>query len=244
MATKTIKAWINGAIQEIEVEDIAVSEQPLSVDERVDVLEDKHEVVFTDGNLLVGNGTTELEEMTPNEVLEHINGASVMTLTTEEYEALHEDESNANTLYLLTDSDDRPDWSQTDETAVDYIKNKPDIDGIVDDLNVRIDETNELVANLSNISSTNYDESIIGLSVDGQTITYIKGDGSVHSFTTQDTDTTYSIATDEITGLTKLYATTGSAEDGTMTQKAIKTELDKKVGVKVDDSNDMLIFTI
>lgn len=32
-------------------------------------------------------------------------------------------------------------------------------------------------------------KSIIGLSVDGTTITYIKGDGSIHSFETQDTDT-------------------------------------------------------
>ena len=91
---------------------------------------------------------------------------------------------------------------------------------------------------------SDYNESIIGLSVDGTTITYIKGDGSVHTFETQDTDTTYSLGTDEVTGLTKLYATIGSAEDGTMTQKAIKTELDKKVGVSVDDSQDILIFTV
>lgn len=91
---------------------------------------------------------------------------------------------------------------------------------------------------------TSYDESIIGLSVDGRTVTYIKGDGSVHTFETQDTNTTYSIGTDAVTGLTKLYATTGSAEDGTMTQKAIKTELDKKVGVSIDDSQGMLVFTI
>ena len=87
-------------------------------------------------------------------------------------------------------------------------------------------------------------ENIIGLSVDGKTITYIKGDGSVHSFETQDEDTTYSLGTDTRTGLTKLYATTGSAEDGTMTQKAIKTELDKKVGVVVDETQGALIFTI
>lgn len=87
-------------------------------------------------------------------------------------------------------------------------------------------------------------ETIIGLSVDGRTVTYIKGDGSVHSFETQDNDTTYSLGTDEVTGLTKLYATTGSAEDGTMTQKAIKTELDKKVGVKADDATGTLIFTV
>lgn len=89
-----------------------------------------------------------------------------------------------------------------------------------------------------------YNESIIGLSVDGQVVTYIKGDGSVHTIITQDTDTTYSLGTDEVTGLTKLYATTGSAEDGTMTQKAIKTELDKKVGVSIDGTQDMLVFTI
>lgn len=92
--------------------------------------------------------------------------------------------------------------------------------------------------------SIDYNETIIGLSIDGTTITYIKGDGSIHSFETQDTNTTYSLATDEVTGLTKLYATTGSAEDGTMTQKAIKTELDKKVGVTIDDSQNTLIFII
>ena len=100
------------------------------------------------------------------------------------------------------------------------------------------------VADLSNTVEINYNESIIGLSIDGTTITYVKGDGSVHSFETQDTNTTYSLGTDSVTGLTKLYATTGSAEDGTMTQKAIKTELDKKVGVNIDSANNMLVFTI
>lgn len=104
MATKIIKAWIDGAIQEIEVEDITSPEQPLSYEERLDALEDKP--VITDGNLLVGNGTEELEEMTPEEVLSHINGASVATLTSAEYEALSDDESNANILYVLTDTDD------------------------------------------------------------------------------------------------------------------------------------------
>lgn len=92
--------------------------------------------------------------------------------------------------------------------------------------------------------TTNYNESIIALSVDGRIVTYIKGDGSIHTFETQDNDTTYSLGTDEVTGLTKLYATTGNAEDGTMTQKAIKTELDKKVGVNIDGENHTLIFTI
>lgn len=95
---------------------------------------------------------------------------------------------------------------------------------------------------LKTSTTTNFDESIIGLSVSGTTVTYIKGDGSVHTFETQDTNTTYSLGTDQETGLTKLYATIGSAEDGTMTQKAIKTELDKKVGVRLN--NNTLVFTI
>lgn len=104
MATKIIKALVDGIIQDIEVEDIVSPEQPLSIEERVDTLEDKHEVVITDGNLLVGNGTTDLEEITPEEVLEHINGASVTTMTIDEYEALGEN-FNANTLYAITDDE-------------------------------------------------------------------------------------------------------------------------------------------
>lgn len=104
--------------------------------------------------------------------------------------------------------------------------------------------TGDTIVDLSNTVSANYSESIIGLSVEGTTVTYIKGDGTEHTFETQDTDTTYSLGTDEVTGLTKLYATTGNAEDGTMTQKAIKTELDKKVGVSIDTTQDMLIFSI
>ena len=114
MATKIIKALIDGVVQEIEVEDIISPEQMLSPEERLDVLEDKHEVVITDGNLLVGNGTTELEEMTPEEMLFHINGASVATMTTAEYTELEQaQETNANTLYMLTDAEEAgaSDWS-------------------------------------------------------------------------------------------------------------------------------------
>lgn len=92
--------------------------------------------------------------------------------------------------------------------------------------------------------TANPDESIIGLIVNGTTVTYTRADGSTGSFETQDTDTTYSLGTDEITGLTRLYSTVGNAEDGTMTQKAIKTELDKKVGVTINDTLNQLIFTI
>ena len=128
-------------------------------------------------------------------------------------------------------------------------KARQDIGAITDDFDalesvVDTKASADTVNNLSSTVSSNYNESIIGLSVNGTIVTYIKGDGSVHTFETQDTNTTYSLGTDEATGLTKLYATTGSAEDGTMTQKAIKTELDKKVGVTIDNTNNTLIFTI
>ena len=87
-------------------------------------------------------------------------------------------------------------------------------------------------------------ENIIALVVDGTTVTYTKADGTTGSFETQDNDTTYQLATDEITGLTRLYSTAGNAEDGTMTQKAIKTELDKKVGVTMNENLNQLIFII
>lgn len=100
------------------------------------------------------------------------------------------------------------------------------------------------ISGVLTVTSAQHNETIIGLSVNGTTVTYVKGDGTVHTFETQDTNTIYSLGTDEETGLTKLYATVGDAEDGTMTQKAIKTELDKKVGVSIDDDKNMLIFTI
>ena len=157
----------------------------------------------------------------------------------------------------------KPNFDQTDPRKGDYIRGDRSFLNMDDTLTkhgrpadakatgeainyntARIDEVADTICDLSSSVSANYNESIIGLSIDGQVITYIKGDGSVHTFVTQDTDTTYSLGTDEVTGLTKLYATTGSAEDGTMTQKAIKTELDKKVGVSIDDTQDMLIFTV
>ena len=153
----------------------------------------------------------------------------------------------------------KPNLAQTDPNKGDYIKNRDalddryyteeEIDSKLSELESKyyteaeIDELLYAKAD-TDVVLANYDESIIGLSIDGQVITYIKGDGSTHTIVTQDTDTTYSIGTDTATGLTKLYATTGSAEDGTMTQRAIKTELDKKVGVAIDDSQNTLIFTI
>ena len=92
--------------------------------------------------------------------------------------------------------------------------------------------------------TSNPNENIIALLIEGTTLTYTRADGSTDSFEIQDNDTTYSLGTDEITGLTRLYSTVGNAEDGTMTQKAIKTELDKKVGVTIDNAANQLIFVI
>ena len=64
---------------------------------------------------------------------------------------------------------------------------------------------------------------IKGLSVSGRTITYTRGDGTTGTITTQDNNTTYGIGTSKTSGLTKLYTTTGSNTDGTMTQKAISS---------------------
>ena len=74
---------------------------------------------------------------------------------------------------------------------------------------------------------------IKGLSVSGQTITYTKGDGTTGTITTQDTNTTYSTGTSSTSGLTKLYTTTGTATDGTMTQNAITTQLNNKTSVTI-----------
>jgi ribosomal protein L21 len=68
-------------------------------------------------------------------------------------------------------------------------------------------------------------------SVSGKVVTFTKGDGSTFTITTQDTDnnTTYATGTTGTAGLTKLYTTTGTNTDGTMTQSAIKSALDGKL---------------
>lgn len=42
MATKIIKAWIDGAVREIEVEDIVSPAQPLSIEDRLLAIEQTH----------------------------------------------------------------------------------------------------------------------------------------------------------------------------------------------------------
>ena len=87
-----------------------------------------------------------------------------------------------------------------------------------------------------------YNQTITGLFINGRKITYMTGDGKLHTFINED-NSIYSLGTDQKTGLTKIYKTTGSNEDGTMTQKAITAELLKKTEVSLDADQHTLIFS-
>lgn len=50
-------------------------------------------------------------------------------------------------------------------------------------------------------------------------------------------------ATAEIPGVVKLYGTTGSNIDGTMTQKAITDELELRYKAEIDSNNELLVFS-
>lgn len=87
---------------------------------------------------------------------------------------------------------------------------------------------NRLPDNIKDIFEVVEKQSILAFETNHATglITYITMDGIKHTFP-----------------IAKLYGTTGDNEDGTMTQKAITEELNKKVGVQVDNSTNTLIFT-
>ena len=51
----------------------------------------------------------------------------------------------------------------------------------------------------------------------------------------------YASSTDA--GILKLYDTTGSNTDGTMTQKSITDQLNTKVSVTVEEENELAIFS-
>ena len=154
MATKIIKALVDGVVQNIEVEDIISPEQPFGVEERVGTLEDKHDVIITDGNFLVGNGTTDLEEMTPKEALEHINGATIATMTTSEYEAL--EETNANTLYMLIDVEE------------EKYATEEQLNSKVTELNTNLDELQETINDYNVVTPQMYGAKGDGVTDDTQ----------------------------------------------------------------------------
>lgn len=71
-----------------------------------------------------------------------------------------------------------------------------------------------------------YNNNTYSLSKTGNTITLTGSDGSTTSVT--DSNTTYSTGTASAAGLTKLYTSTGTNTDGTMTQSAINSALAEK----------------
>lgn len=89
---------------------------------------------------------------------------------------------------------------------------------------------------------TMYDQTIIALFIKGREITYMTGDGKLHTFIGEN-NAIYALGTEEKTGLTKLYKTVGNNEDGTMTQKAITAELIKKAEVSLGADQHTLIFS-
>jgi hypothetical protein len=89
-----------------------------------------------------------------------------------------------------------------------------------------------------NSVSGNYSKAVIAMSIEDNIITYYTVDGQKHTMEIEE----YPLGTPTIEGLTKLYATTGQATDGTMTQKAITDELNKKLS-EATITNGTLIIT-
>ena len=52
------------------------------------------------------------------------------------------------------------------------------------------------------------------------------------------------LASEQLAGVMKLYSTTGDNVDGTMTQRAITKELNEKVEAKVNEEEELIIFSL
>ena len=86
---------------------------------------------ITAGNFLVGNGAEDMIEMSPEDVLSYINGASVMTLSTAEYEELETaSATNANTLYMLTDAEEVDYVTETELESKGYLTEHQSLEGL------------------------------------------------------------------------------------------------------------------
>ena len=128
---------------------------------------------------------------------------------------------------LVSDSSGHPTVSAVTSTELGYL------DGVTSNiqtqLNGKLSTSGTAAKATADAQGQNIADTYIkGLSVNGRTITYTKGDGGTGTITTQDTNTTYSTGTATTSGITKLYTGTGTATDGTMTQNAITTALNGK----------------
>lgn len=113
-----------------------------------------------------------------------------------------------------------------------------DVDDKYSRVRIKIGNGSTLINDLP--FAVDYNETIADIQIDGTVLTYTKGNGVTNSYDIQ--DTTYAQATAELLGLVRLYGTTGQNTDGTMTQKAITDELNKKVSLNI--SNNTLVFSI
>lgn len=96
------------------------------------------------------------------------------------------------------------------------------------------------VTNVDDLPFYNDSVNIVSLSIDGNKITYMTAEGETYTLYDQEAEK-YFLATDEISGVSRLYKEIGENEDGSMTQKAIKTELDKKASVALN-GNVLVIY--
>lgn len=81
---------------------------------------------FVRGDLMDANA---IQEFVSQKIDELVNGAPEALDTLKELSNALNDDSNFATTVLnaIREASKQADWNQTDDTAVDYIKNKPDV---------------------------------------------------------------------------------------------------------------------
>jgi hypothetical protein len=132
------------------------------------------------------------------------------------------------------------DFTTEDKTKLTNIEegaNRTIVDSTLSATSTNPVESQAIYTAINNVSN-DYSKAVIAMSISDNIITYYTGDGQEHTMELEE----YPLGTPTIEGLTKLYATTGQATDGTMTQKAITDELNKKLS-EATISNGTLIIT-
>ena len=82
-----------------------------------------------------------------------------------------------------------------------------------------------------NVISSTY---IKDISMEGDIVTVVRGDGTHYSFDINDNDTTYPSASEEEEGVSKLYSSLGENEDGGVSQKVV-TDTFYQINRTIDD---------
>ena len=115
MATKIIKAWINGAVQEIEVEEMNSPAQPLSVEERLGILETRpttsHTIKYIDllsnawmGDISPYSQVVEIEGITENSQVDITPDADQLEIfRNKDLGFVAENENGVVTVYSIGD---------------------------------------------------------------------------------------------------------------------------------------------